>query len=273
MRLPPSEWEHLAPSSAGSIRVNHRSDRCSGESDSMIVERRKDGSLSSHCFRCGGRGFIRGVAYYATPTKPTESTADGGGVVTAGAFVPADCHSEWSAFPAECRRWLTEAGIEEEIVTAKEFLWSDSKQCLYIPVWQESKTTVGHKHVGYVQRFFNPKGYLTRTNDKDNFYGHYIKGASSSTIVVVEDVLSAIRCAEVCDSIALLGVAVKPPALTKLLTCGYKRAIIFLDGDNPQVKMAARAIAKRLFFLPTTIIETGRDPKSYSLEELQELLK
>jgi DNA primase len=75
------------------------------------------------------------------------------------------------------------------------------------------------------------------------------------------------------DSVALLGVAIKPEAIAKLLTCGYKRAIIFLDGDNPQVKMAARAIAKRLFFLDVSIIETGRDPKEYSLEELKEMLK
>lgn len=272
-RLSTSEWEHLVPSSVGSVRVNHRSDRCSGDSDSMIVERRKNGDLAAHCFRCGGRGFIRGVAYYTPPTKPTTNPDASSGVVAAGVYIPADCHSEWRGFPAECRRWLTEAGIDSTIVTNNEFKWSDSTECLYIPVWQESKITVGHKLVGYVQRFFNPKSYLTRTNDKANFYGHYVHSATTDTVVVVEDVLSAIRCAMVHDSLALLGVALKPEAISKLLTCGYKRAIIFLDGDNPQVKMAARAIAKRLFFMEVSIIETGRDPKEYSIDELREMLK
>lgn len=270
MRLPQSEWEHLVPESIGSVRVNHRSDRCSGDSDSMIVERRKNGDLACHCFRCGGRGFVRGVTYYTPPKAPDDPHVKGISVGTV--TVPGDCHSEWKGWPIEVRRWLMEAGITESVLIGREWLWSDSKECLYIPVWQEDRTTTGHKVVGYVQRFFNPKSYLTRTNDKENFYGYYVHSATDDTIVLVEDVLSAIRCSEVCDALALLGVAIKPTAITKLLTSGYKRAIIFLDGDNPQVKMAARAIAKRLFFLEVQIIETGRDPKHYSLEELKELL-
>jgi DNA primase len=70
----------------------------------------------------------------------------------------------------------------------------------------------------------------------------------------------------------LLGVSIKPQAIEAILKAGYEEAVVFLDGDNPQVRMAARAIAKRLPFLRTRIVETGTDPKDYSKEELSCLI-
>lgn len=272
--MPRSEWEHLVPESVGKIRANHKGESCSGDSDSLIIERRSDGSVSAHCFRCGGSGFIGPAGYFKPPVRLYESS-DGGGdghVSETGLWLPDDASGEWGAFPVEAKKWLLDARISPVIIADRGFMWSDSKAALYIPVQQEGDSAFGRKIVGHAVRLFNPKGYFTKTNDKDNFYGYYKAPVETDTVVLVEDVLSAIRVAEVVDSISLMGVHVKPAVLSRVLTGGYKRAIIFLDGDNPQVRMKAREAAKRLSWLPTRIVETGTDPKRHSKEELDKLL-
>lgn len=101
-------------------------------------------------------------------------------------------------------------------------------------------------------------------------YGHYIKG--TEVLTLTEDTISALRCSEICDTMSLLGVNIKPRMIEEIAKAGYKEVVIFLDGDNPRVRMAARKIAKRLPFLRTRIVETGSDPKHYSPEELECLI-
>lgn len=106
-------------------------------------------------------------------------------------------------------------------------------------------------------------------------FGHYLAATSSSkpTVVIVEDLISAIKCSQVVDSIAILGVHPSSYVVEKILKEGYKRAFVFLDGDNPVVRMKAREIGKRLPFVETVVIETGKDPKEHTVEELRELFK
>lgn len=92
------------------------------------------------------------------------------------------------------------------------------------------------------------------------------------SLVLVEDVLSARKVAAITDSMALLGVNLRPQGLQFIINEGYTDVQIFLDGDNSQVKGHARKLAKATSFLPTRIVETGRDPKDYPEHELRALL-
>ena len=75
------------------------------------------------------------------------------------------------------------------------------------------------------------------------------------------------------DSIAIFGVHPKPSIVQRILMGDYDKAYIFLDGDNPTVRMKAREIPKRLPFIKCEIIETGCDPKHLSKEQIEELIK
>lgn len=146
---------------------------------------------------------------------------------------------------------------------------------LYIPVQQEIMA-LGPIAVGFVLRRFEPKRYLTLSKDKDRFWG--LLRASErhpereGTVVLVEDMLSGLRCRAISDTMILLGTALKASALTFLLKERYKRAVIFLDADNPQVQINARKIAKKLSWMKVVIVETGKDPKYYTKEQLEELI-
>lgn len=274
-RLSKGEFVDHAPDNPGTVRVNHKSDYCSGDSKSLIVTRKDDGSIDAHCFRCGGAGYLGSQrVFYQPPAQKTELPAR-----FRESRVPEDAEWQYGAFPQVVHTWLKKGGISSVIAEKEGFLWVESRQQLFIPVLQHGISPYGSIELGHVLRGFDPKSYLTRTKDKDRFYGLYRAfqrhseqvGRTTDKIVLVEDVISGLRCGEICDTIALLGTYLRPSALSRIVEDGYKEAVIFLDGDNPTVMMESRKLAKRLP-IPARIVETGRDPKSYPKHELEKLI-
>lgn len=272
-RLKFEEWEHLIPTYPSRIRTNHNADDCEGGRDSMIVELKEDGSANAHCFRCNRSGFHGGDRYFKSPRKTPEAKSTRHSS-TFGKNLPGDSHQEWSGFPRDVKEWLLKGGVTTPLTFG--VWWSDSQEKLWIEVRQYSKVTSGHKVAGYVVRGFNPKFYRTATNDPSNFFGYYVAPPSvinNKKIVIVEDVVSALRVSQVVDCIAIMGVHPSPAAIQHILSNGYRKAFVWLDGDNPTVKMKAREIAARLPFVSTTVVDTGKDPKYYSAKEITEILK
>lgn len=279
-RLRQSEWLPLAPEKPARIRVNHQSPDCDGGRDSMIIERRRDGTANAYCFRCGRSGWHCPTRYFKLPEASASGSGRGGDVACTAAsklLPPKDATGEWGRFPRVAKEWLLKGGLTSVRCAEQGVLWSESKEKLWLPVKQHSKTTTGSKLAGYVERGFNPKSYITRTDDKANFFGYYICDTPSvinnTKIVLVEDVVSALKCSQVVDSVAILGVHPKESAISCILNGGYKEAYIFLDADNPTVRMKAREIPKRLPFIKCHIIETGLDPKEHPISDIQELIK
>lgn len=271
MRMDRDEFMPHAPAHAGRVRVNHSSDSCHGGRDSMTVERMTDGSVRAYCFRCGYRGFVGADVYRKTATElrakyehvhgtPSRSRVrtkpESGG--TKG----------YRSYPALVRSWINEAGLDNTHWIIEESEWFESHNSLYIPVQQ------GLSIIGWVMRSFNPKDYRpVPLVSMDNWYAHYLT-PEASTVVLTEDVLSCYRCYidSNHDAIALMGTEIKDSIINTMLKHNYHKAIVFLDGDNTTVRMKARKITKRLPFLDTKIIETGRDPKRHSKGELTCLL-
>lgn len=269
--IPKEEWLHLVPEKPSRIRVNHVAPDCHGGRDSMVVERKKDGQLIAFCFRCNRRGFTNPPRSFVSPSKAHGAVHPSPSRVAV--TPPDDCTSEWGAYPREAREWLLRGGVDAEKARHHGIQWCESGHQLWIPARQHSRVTTGYKDSGYVLRGFNPKSYYTRTNDKDNMYGYYVSDVINNTIIIVEDIISAIKCSQAADSIALLGTHAKPAVVEQILKEGYKKAFVFLDADNPQVRMKAREIPKRLPFVECKIIETGSDPKYLTKEQIEELIK
>lgn len=271
--LPKREYIEFAPDMPGIVRVNHQSDYCSGDSPSMLVERKQDGSVSGYCFRCGGSGWTgAGLRHLSTTEIRTRAArrSEDYQTIVGGIAVPDDASGSYSDFPGTARAWLSKAGLTEERIEHENFLWSEEKSCLYIPVRQTGEL------VGYVQRYMCEGGekiYRTLKLDNRNFFGYYPKEVDKTTekVVVVEDVLSGLRMSEIHDTLSILGTNLSPAAVSLILAKGYKEALIFLDADNPTVRSEARRIAKKLPFLPVRLIEPGRDPKLFTKEQLQVL--
>lgn len=275
VRIRKEEFLDYAPSRPGSIRINHNAGQCSGDSKSLLITRKDDESVTAYCFRCGGTGFHHPQRHFNVP-RPTASAPDSIHDEATGIYLPADSTKVFASFPKDARDWLSKAGITSVMSETAGLCWSDETQMLYIPVTQET-SAFGPIAVGFVQRLFQPKRYLTLTKDRERFYGFLraseeLPEAQQKTLVIVEDMISALRCREICDTLALCGTELRPHALSLLIKEGYTRAVVFLDGDNTTVQMKARKIAKRLSWMKTSIVETGSDPKSYTKEQLGRMI-
>ena len=273
--LSKSEYLPYAPEHTGIVRINHKSDYCVGDSLSLLVERKEDGSVAAHCFRCGSGGYSGPRLRYRDAASLREAAAkrnEDRQVVVGGIELPNDTTGLYDDFAPAARAWLSKAGLTKQRIEHENFLWSSDEQCLYIPVRQAGELR------GYVQRYFreDAKRYRTLQLDKALFFGYYpVSGEvdkPSENVVVVEDTLSGLRVSENYDTLVALGTNLSPAAVSLLLRQGYKRAVIFLDADNAVVRREARRMAKKLPFLRVTFVETGRDPKSYTEEQLKQLI-
>lgn len=271
-----NEYLHFAPEHVGIVRVNHQGDYCSGDSLSMLVERKEDGSVAAHCFRCGSGGFTPASPKYRDPRAIREASerrnrTPDGDVYVGGIGLPGDSTGDYGQFLPGARAWLSKAGLTQETVEKENFIWSDEHQCLYIPVRQDGDL------VGYVQRFYDTddpkKRYKTRSLDKSNFFGYYKRfDKPGDTVVIVEDTLSGLRVKELCDTLVALGTNLLPAAESLLIRQGYKNAVIFLDADNGIVRNEARRMGRKLSWMNVRYVETGKDPKYHSDAELTSLL-
>jgi len=93
---------------------------------------------------------------------------------------------------------------------------------------------------------------------------------TTKTLVIVEDVISAIVCARKYSAVPLFGASLRQEWLSRIATSSYENVIIWLDKDKTAV---ATAMARKIGIVkPTRVIQTLKDPKemSDSLEELCE---
>jgi len=264
------EYMHLAPDEAGSVRVNHDSDDCQGDSKSMIITRKEDGTINACCFRCGLYGSYSEVYYRpATSTKPTVCLGDGSRPCLK---LPYDAEGDHAKWPPQARVWIYGGRLSSDQTRELGAVYSPSMGRVLLPVydWEERSRLIGWVSRKIKADDSRPK-YLTETLDNSKFIWYNNTFGGSDTLVITEDILSALRTSKYYPSLSLLGVYLKPAALS--IVKQYTKFIIWLDNDNPQVKRQQLVLKNSLELIGDVIIlHTAKDPKSYSDDEMKEVL-
>ena len=161
--------------------------------------------------------------------------------------------------------WLKKYGIMESEV--KDCLWSDSKQWLIFPIYSQAARRELQKNylIAWQARNFNkirpkPK-YVTHGPISDIV--HII--GSGDTIVLVEDILSAIKVGRSpgVAAMPLWGSTIALKTLTRLVG-RFKQLGIWLDMDKAQESLKSKLRASQLRFDKVFSILTPLDPKEYS---------
>lgn len=255
-----------------SVRVNHDSLDCTGDSNSMKIERTEDGNLSIYCFRCGRSGF-----YNAGFIKTGKALGEANAVCTDS--VDGECKTlnvprgegEVSRWPKEARAWIRRSGVTQEEVTKYGIVYSDELNRAVIP-WLDSNGKPAH--------------YQTRRIDDDDGSPKYLSywrdripvtmgiSMTGKDMVLVEDSLSAIRIARQHPVTALLGVYLWPQHIDTFVKMGYNNFMVWLDDDNPKVKIAQLKLKLTLNKIGKCLIYHGKgvDPKELSDEEIADVL-
>jgi len=258
MRLQPHEFMNHAPDEAGTkVRVNHNSTNCSGNSTSMVIERKNDGTVSAKCFRCGQWGTDK------NGSKPSMFSAPKN--IDRSANTPNDLVHEWAKWDVRATTYVNQFGFSEEVTTLAGIGWSPHRRRLIIPV---SNRTA--ENAGWIAKSFDdhPR-YYTRTNTPENMY--WQREVDTSEVLVVEDVLSGIRGSEGLSSFALLGTSLTNKMTRELSR--YNKFYIWLDNDNSIVKQKQLEIFNKLsLFGEVKMIKSNKEVKELGIDKIKDIL-
>ena len=157
--------------------------------------------------------------------------------------------------------WLKKYGIMD--AETKDFLWSDSREWLIMPVYDAD-----HNLLAWQARTFKEgdRKYMTfgPVSDVLNIIG------SNNPIIIVEDLLSAIKVGRQFAAVPLYGSNIPLKTITRLAT-QFKTMGVWLDMDKSRESLKSQLRASQVFGLgQVRSIFTEKDPKEYSDEEIRE---
>ena len=259
------------------IRVNHSSNGCDGSSKSLLIKRKDNGEITAYCFRCGLSGYYSNSTLKNTKAR-ILSLPDNEEVGNTGSKGRYDSLHNAGRFKVDdwnphARAWIRQYGItDKEIQDAGIFYVDSPINRVILPVCNNGEIS-SYQTRKILAEDTAPK-YLSYTITDDVHFIPWSAGGTTDTITIVEDYISGIKCARYTDVLVLHSTNLRDIHLKFLIFKKYIRHIIFLDDDNPKVRMAALKNSKLISRFGHAIIvySNGRDPKDHSDLELKEIL-
>ena len=266
--LPYKDFLPFAPSNAGeTVKIHHC--KRGKHNDRLYITRSMDGSIVCYCHHCGGTGYYQdGKKVYTRRTVHVQKKGTFTEIPKGGTTRLAD----WSVL---AKVWINKAHIGQKLIRQYGLQSFSNDDSVMIPIMNEGKLC------RLIKRSFDPDlpKYLTLMHDNfhnANAYVFHSRAGDNTRLILVEDVLSAIRVAEYVDALVLCGTNMNSNLLVNALNKSYDHIKIFLDNDNPMVKKSQRKIQRRLdsidFHTDTTVIENDVDPKEMSSDRLCEVI-
>lgn len=248
------------------VRLQHNTDYCSGSGKPLGVTKNESGNLLYGCFRCGRAGNIRLVAF------PRFQKATGEGEHTGNSYrhrvvIPGDSEVDGKNWSPHAKLWIGKSRVKWDEVQNYGIVFSPKWGKVIIPTYHNGDL------VGYQRRSVDgsdPK-YSTVTKNSNAMIWESQRFPDDKSVVIVEDVLSAIVVGRQMNTVALQGVNITSTLFSVLSK--YTKFYIWLDNDNVKVKLQQQKLSSRLSLLgKVKIIKTNKDPKYLTDQEVMENL-
>lgn len=261
----------LSLSPGEQMKMNHSN--CPAGTDTkqrLYLKMTDDGrKILAYCHHCNSKGYykVRGTGAATVPSIKKKSTY---------IDIPDDAESDTTKWPAQARAWLWKYGLTPAEVNANYITYSPELRRVILPI----ATNPAFRYSYQARKIFDDdKGqkYITRMveNSRPFFWGLSHKSKFPKSVVVCEDILSAIKLSRYVDSVALLTTSMSD-VVRDFLTKTYDDAIIFLDDDTSQVKMQQVKIRDALSLHMRHVViynSGGKDPKEHSDDELKNIIE
>jgi hypothetical protein len=202
-----------------------------------------------YCFSCGyfvGTNSIQRFKHTLLEPKKTEL------------LLPEDVTHVIPEIPT---KWLQKYDINP---TSSTIMWSEEKQWLIFLIYD--KDTL----IAYQARNFFGSGPKWISYGISNNLFHLV-GIPGSSIVLVEDLLSAFKVAKVLQTMPLFGSHIGLQRLARLKYLGVEDLYIWLDADKRSYALTSAKEAMSLG-IKTKVIYTEKDPKEYSNDYITKIL-
>ena len=252
------------------VRVNHDSDECQGDSNSMIVRVKNDGDISAYCFRCGKRGYHSNSSL---KSKVCGADATAGSRESNGdSFVLKGIEEDTTLWPVRARVWVRKYGITDWECMRYGICYSSDLGRVILPQF-DSDGLASYSTRRVLEDDTGSKYYSYRCRDVATVC--YSGVAKKQHCVIVEDLLSAIKVGRYLPAMPIWSTRIRDIHVNTLIDMGFNKFTVFLDDDNGQVKRDALKNKRILDKIGECDIihSDGKDPKEFTDNELQEILK
>ena len=207
---------------------------------------------SKYCFSCGYFEYSNNISYKINPNTEIQK-----------AFIslPTDITTK---FPKEVNEYLLINNIYPNDIINNFIHWSPSKERICFPIF------IDGEYKGWQGRSLTrkPKWYSQGIDDKLI----YLTNNTSSTVVLVEDIISAINVGKQSYSCCcLFGSNLTLSRMQALSLIGKDKFILWLDKDKERESMKRAEELRHLGFNCYSLT-TDKDPKYYSQEDILNLL-
>ena len=206
---------------------------------------------SAYCFGCS---YTERTNKYV-PEQPEDN-------VQRPVKLPNDASTQFEKEPLD---WLAKFQITDQERLRYRMLWSREKQQLIYPLYGKDQSLVA-----WQARNFNPKAkgkYFSQGKIHDVLY---FCGKKTTPIILVEDLLSAIKIGRIGIAMPLFGSEASTHLLMRLKD-HCKAVIVWLDSDkwknSHDIVKRAQSIG-----LPAMSVFTNLDPKEYNDEQIRYFL-
>lgn len=244
-----------------------------GSDDSQSVTHKAKGYYR-YCFRCHSK---------ALSPKGLRSIKDINSVMEVDKKsneLPDDLQFMYSEdVPLEAQYWSLKYGVSLFSIDENGWGWSSKHERIIIPVfdWNTSE------YIGWQGRsvYEDVPKYISRGKLSTVLYQtERAYNNTSSTMVIVEDALSALKLGTVgVNAAAVLGSGISDGQLHYILRRNPKKIVTWFDSDNAGQIGAAQLSRSLRRLLPPCgghsieNVITGRDPKEHTIESIREVLK
>lgn len=248
--------------------VRHRHAECDNTRDALVVTRTPKG-WTYKCFKCGLKGFRyhrgrspRQVTEFLKQLKQGKP-----GIILEQVRLPKDFTTK---LPAIGTLWLSGYDITEEDTKRFGFGYSPWYDRLIMPVYDEDGELIywQGRNLGKVTEQ-HPKYLNVRT---PKLFGFKINQPDNEVLVIVEDILSAIRVSRASVStLALLGSDVWDNLIDYAKQ--FKQVVLWLDPDK---RVAMIRFSRRLSSFGVncrTVLTADKDPKDYNTNQIKTYLR
>lgn len=251
------------------VPKRYRHSVCSeGKDKALIITRIEDGWIYK-CHRCGKKGIkpLAGISprkyqlwqkHYDAKPYHTVSTIE----------LPPDFTQK---IPAKGLSWLYKNGADDQDILKWKFGYSPGLDRVILPVINRQDLMYWQgRYLGIPDKVKYPKYINVSRHGRDSVY-FWNDQSKEDQIVLVEDILSAVKVGHCCDSVALL-YAYVPDDLVFNLSQVYPKIYLWLDWDKNH-EVLDRVKRFRTFGVNCKCIMTPKDPKKYDEDFILEQIE
>lgn len=210
-----------------------------------------------HCYSCGYHVSSSGLSRFKERNQPTKQRHH-------EVLLPSDCDV---VYPIRTLEWIGHYDLTRNDLLNNNVLWSESYQRLIFPVYGDSGL------IAYQGRYFGEEKRTKWWGVGNLSNCFHILGKSNSQLVLVEDIVSAIKLSKFTMAMPLFGSHVGAVRFKRLYSL-FKDKVevsIYLDPDK-RSESIVEARRGMLCGLRTRVVYSNADPKEESYEDLKKIL-